>query len=72
MNAAMTMAGVIAEKAPLSMKMAKHNLNNSMLINLKQTLKNETEAILDCMETEDWHEGVRSFNEKRKPAFKGK
>jgi enoyl-CoA hydratase len=71
MSAAMTLAGVIAEKAPVSMKIAKHNLNNSMLINLKQTLKNETEAILDCMETEDWHEGVRSFNEKRKPIFKG-
>jgi 1,4-dihydroxy-2-naphthoyl-CoA synthase len=32
----------------------------------------EAEAILTCMDTEDWHEGIRSFNEKRKPEYKGK
>jgi enoyl-CoA hydratase len=32
----------------------------------------EAEAILACMNTDDWHEGIASFNEKRKPEFKGR
>jgi enoyl-CoA hydratase/carnithine racemase len=30
------------------------------------------EAIFSCMDTEDWHEGVRSFAEKRKPDYRGR
>ena len=72
MNTAMALAKIIAEKAPISMRLAKFNLNNSKLLTLKKALKNETEAILSCMETEDWLEGVKSFNEKRKPVYQGK
>ena len=31
----------------------------------------EADAVFTCMNTEDWHEGIRSFNEGRPPQFKG-
>ena len=31
----------------------------------------EADAVFSCMNTEDWHEGIRSFNEGRAPQFKG-
>ena len=35
-------------------------------------LERETEAILACMESEDWEEGIRAFVEKRKARFLGR
>ena len=31
----------------------------------------EADAVFSCMNTEDWHEGIRSFKEGRAPEFKG-
>ena len=39
---------------------------------METVLLAESEAILACMNTEDWHEGIRSFGEKRKPVFRGR
>jgi enoyl-CoA hydratase len=63
---------VLAEKAPVSMAFAKKRLQESASLDLETVLDLETDAILACMDTEDWHEGVRAFNEKRKPIYKGK
>ncbi|MBF0450632.1 MAG: enoyl-CoA hydratase/isomerase family protein [Candidatus Magnetomorum sp.] len=65
-------AKLLAEKAPISIKYAKKYLQESEGLDIKHALKFETEAILACMETEDWHEGLRSFNEKRKAVYKGR
>ena len=35
-------------------------------------LQDEAAAILACMRTEDWEEGIKSFNENRKPEYKGR
>ena len=72
MGTVMSLARDLSEKAPLSMKMAKIRLQNSKFQNLDKTLEYETEAILSCMKTDDWHEGIRSFIEKRKPVYRGK
>jgi enoyl-CoA hydratase len=72
MNEAMEFADNLAEKAPFSMAMAKKRLQQSSALDLRTVLHLEAEAILACMDTEDWHEGVRAFNEKRKPQYKGK
>lgn len=65
-------AGMLAEKAPVSMRLAKERLHQSPALDIDTVLHLEAEGILTCMDTEDWHEGIRSFNEKRKPQYKGK
>lgn len=72
MPLAMNLARELADKAPLSLKLAKKMLQENGLLNLQTVLKKETESILNCMETADWHEGIRSFMEKRKPIFRGR
>lgn len=69
---ALSLAGELGEKAPISLKYAKSRLQDSRQLTMKTVLLQETEAILSCMETEDWHEGVNAFIEKRKPVYKGK
>ncbi len=32
----------------------------------------EANAVFTCMNSEDWHEGIRAFAENRRPVFKGK
>lgn len=44
------------------------SLNNS----LETQLQAEAETFGDCARTDDWIEGIKSFNEKRKPQFLGK
>jgi len=62
----------LADKAPLSMALAKRLLQRGPGLSLEEALGEETEAILSCMETEDWREGIRAFAEKRKPRFRGR
>lgn len=69
---AVAFAKELSEKAPYSLNLAKKRLQNARLLDIKTVLKHETEAILSCMETEDWHEGIKAFMEKRKPIYKGK
>ncbi|CAN2040099.1 Enoyl-CoA hydratase/isomerase family protein [Candidatus Magnetomoraceae bacterium gMMP-15] len=64
-------ANELAEKAPISMKFAKKQLNESPGLNIATTLLLEAQAILSCMDTEDWKEGINAFKEKRKPLYKG-
>jgi enoyl-CoA hydratase len=72
MDRAKRFAEDLAEKAPFSMALAKMRLQQSPALDLRTVLHLEAEAILACMETEDWHEGLRAFNEKRKPQYKGR
>ena len=72
MDQAKEFAESIGEKAPISLALAKKRLQQSSTLDLRTVLQLEAEAILSCMDTEDWHEGVRAFNEKRKPQYKGK
>jgi enoyl-CoA hydratase len=62
----------LAVRAPVSMGLAKKRLQQSPALDIETVIHLEAEAILTCMDTEDWHEGIRSFNEKRKPEYKGK
>ncbi len=72
MDKAKKLAESLAEKAPFSIRLAKMRLQHSSALDLRTVLQLEAEAILTCMNTEDWHEGVHAFNEKRKPQYKGK
>lgn len=72
MNKAKEFSENLGEKAPFSLTLAKKRLQQSSTLDLRTVLQLEAEAILACMDTEDWHEGVRAFNEKRKPQYKGR
>lgn len=66
------LAQILAEKAPLSLQLAKQGLQQGRLLDNKTILRFETDSILSCMETEDWLEGIQAFIQKRKPDFKGR
>jgi enoyl-CoA hydratase len=71
LNRALEFAGFIAAQAPISISMAKKSLRLSHNRAIETVLNDEAEAILSCMETSDWHEGINAFNEKRKPLYRG-
>ncbi len=62
----------LAAHAPISMALAKRHLHSSARLDLATALRVEAEAILDCMETEDWREGTRAAIERRPPRFEGR
>lgn len=70
--AARDLAGAIARQAPVSIGHAKRLLHASHDHGYDDALAAETEAILGCMETEDWAEGVRAFAERRRPRYRGR
>ncbi len=72
MPTAEALANRIAEKAPISMAFAKEQIRRAPHRDLETVLLIEAEAILSCMKTKDWTEGIASFREKRKPKFEGK
>jgi enoyl-CoA hydratase/carnithine racemase len=72
MPAALETARAIAGNAPLSVRQAKKSIHFGLQMELKTAYRFEVEAYNHLVETEDRYEGIRAFNEKRKPVFKGK
>jgi enoyl-CoA hydratase len=62
----------IAENAPLSVRQAKRAVDLGMGTDRVTGLGIEIEAYNRLVPTEDRHEGVLAFNEKRKPNYKGR
>ncbi len=56
---------------PIALAAAKHAVYVSQGADLDEMLRYETEAQLRCFESEDGHEGVQAFLEKREPKFTG-
>src|SRR5262245_8152306 len=69
---ALTVAATIAENAPLSVRQAKKSIRYGLETDLLTGYRFEIEAYNRLVDTDDRREGVRAFNEKRKPAFRGK
>jgi enoyl-CoA hydratase/carnithine racemase len=65
-------ARTIAGNAPQSVRQIKKSVRFGMQMELKTAYRFEVEAYNHLVETEDRYEGVRAFNEKRKPVFKGR
>jgi enoyl-CoA hydratase/carnithine racemase len=62
----------IAGNAPLAVRQAKKSITMATQLDLKAGYAFELEAYNRLVPTEDRREGVRAYNEKRKPNFKGK
>lgn len=66
-----TFAARLAAKAPVSMALAKAQLNNAADTGFEAALGLELEGIRACMATRDWQEGIDAFTQKRTPHFRG-
>ncbi|MDD3705117.1 MAG: short-chain-enoyl-CoA hydratase [Clostridiaceae bacterium] len=72
MDSVVSMAKTIMSKAPISIKMAKHAINNGLNVDLKSGIAYEAEAYTTTFSTEDRIEGMSAFLEKRQAEFKNK
>jgi len=72
MARARELAGELAARAPISMRLAKELLHRAPRMERAEALEAEARALLRCMETEDWEEGIRAFEEDRPPRFQGR
>lgn len=68
---AIATAKTIAANAPISIRQAKRSMHHGLALSLHDGMLFEIEAYNRMVPTEDRREGIASFNEKRKPVFKG-
>jgi enoyl-CoA hydratase/carnithine racemase len=68
---ALSVASRIAANAPLAVRQAKKSVHYGLQMDLLTGYRFEIEAYNQLVGTEDRKEGVRAFNEKRKPRFRG-
>ena len=69
--ATMQLAERLRSAPPIALAAAKHAIYASDAADLEEMLRYETEAQLRCFDSDDGHEGVRAFLEKREPHFTG-
>jgi enoyl-CoA hydratase/carnithine racemase len=65
-------ARAIADNAPLSVRQAKKSIHYGLQMDLATGYRFEIEAYNRLVDSDDRREGVRAFNEKRKPRFTGR
>ena len=71
MEATLATARRIAQNAPISIRQAKQSSHRGLQMSLADGLAYEIECYNRMVSTEDRHEGVLAFNEKRPPVFRG-
>ena len=71
MEETLALAGRIAEKSPLVLKLLKRALAAGADMSLPSALAHEQAMISLVLDSDDAHEGCTAFLEKRKPNFKG-
>ena len=62
----------IAANAPLSVRQIMKSIEYNMRVDLRTAIAFQLECYDQLIATEDRHEGVAAFNERRKPDFKGR
>ncbi|MDB5817211.1 MAG: enoyl-CoA hydratase [Rhizobacter sp.] len=70
MPRAVQVADIIAGNAPLSIRQAKKSIHHGLQTDLLTGYRFEIEAYNRLVTTDDRLEGVKAFNEKRKPVFR--
>jgi enoyl-CoA hydratase len=72
LQAVLETARIIAANAPLSVRQAKKSITQGLQMDRASGMLFEIEAYYQLIPTEDRTEGIRAFNEKRKPVFRGR
>ncbi|MDH3535908.1 MAG: enoyl-CoA hydratase-related protein [Gammaproteobacteria bacterium] len=72
LEAVLQVASRIAANAPIAVRQAKQAIHRGLQMSLADALAFEIEAYNRTVPTDDRREGVRAFNEKRSPEFRGK
>jgi len=72
LEATFEIANRIAGNGPISVRQAKQAIHRGLQISLADGMAFEIEAYNRLVPTEDRREGVRAFNERRKPDFRGR
>ena len=67
-----SLAGAIADKAPIALRYIKEAVNKGMDLTLEQGLHLEADLYSLLQTTDDRTEGIKAFLEKRTPEFKGR
>jgi len=62
----------ITKNGPIALQQAKRYINLGMELELNTALALDAECYNVCLTTEDRDEGLRAFNEKRKPVYRGR
>lgn len=62
----------ITKNGPIALQQAKRSVNLGVELELKTALALEAECYNTCLYTEDRDEGLKAFNEKRKPIYKNR
>ena len=70
-TATLQLAERLLAAPPIALAAAKHAVYRSEAAALEEMLRYETEAQLRCFESDDGHEGVQAFLERREPKFTG-
>jgi 2-(1,2-epoxy-1,2-dihydrophenyl)acetyl-CoA isomerase len=70
-NATLQLAERQRAAPPIALAAAKHAVYMSQAAELEEMLRYETEVQLRCFDSDDGHEGVQAFLEKREPKFTG-
>ena len=72
LHGAKSLVNVYAQRAPLSLALAKRAVHRGMQMDLASGLELETYLVSAIYGTEDKQEGISAFLEKRDPKFKGR
>ena len=72
LDQALRTAQTLAHNAPLSVRQVKKSIRYGGQMELRTAYRFEVEGYNQLVDTEDRHEGVLAFNEKRPPVFKGR
>ena len=72
MDETLRLAGRIADKSPLVLKLMKRTLASGADMAMQAALDHEQAMVSLVLDSEDAHEGCSAFLEKRKPDFKGR
>ncbi|MFQ5889615.1 MAG: enoyl-CoA hydratase/isomerase family protein [Gemmatimonadota bacterium] len=71
LETSLAMAGELAKRAPIPVALAKRLLDGVRHLDADAAMELEASALLECMATQDWREGIVAFHEKREPKFVG-